>query len=230
MGRKLPPSGGRLCIEERTCLQEFPRACALYERYARLRCGCPFVLLMLKPKRSSSASSIGLPSPATASYAEKQRWHKATRTAQHDAPPYRANPTPRIPRPRMTAILLLALTFYALCGYVTLGRSSSAQDIISEAESTELNSAPDVSAFGSDSARWAQYSPYFPVEPYAALPEGCEVDQVCFYPGECTPWLITNTFRRHSQVHIVRSMKRLCGYDIAHGGRTDSTSRCTLPH
>ena len=149
---------------------------SLYERYARVCRGRPFVLPMSKPKHSSLGSGNGLPSPVTA---EKQRhhWHKSSRSAQH-ASPFRTSPAPRIPRPRMTTILIVALTFYALCGYVTLGRSSSPPDIVIEAESTEWDSAPSTLVLGWDSARWAQYSPYFPVEPYAAPAEGCEVDQV----------------------------------------------------
>lgn len=186
---------------------------------------------MSKPKRSSLGSCNGLPSPVTATHAEKQRhhWHKNSRTAQH-ASPYRPGPAPRIPRPRMTTILLVALTFYALCGYVTLGRSSSPQDIIIEAEPTERDLAPGTSVFGSDSVRWAQYSPYFPVEPYAAPPEGCEVDQVSLLRSDCTPCLVADTLRGHAQVHIVRFVRLLYYHGTAHCACEDSTSWCTLPN
>ena len=178
---------------------------ALHERCTRVRSGRPFVPPMSKPKRSSLGSGDGLPSPVTASHAEKPRhhWHKSPQSAQH-ASPFRASPAPRIPRPRMTTLLLVALTFYALCGYVTLGRSTSPPDIVIEAESTERDMALGTSVLGWDSARWAQYSPYFPVEPYAAPPEGCAVDQVSLRSSDCVLCLVTDILRAFAQVHIVR--------------------------
>ncbi|KAH9833864.1 phytase [Rhodofomes roseus] len=78
----------------------------------------------------------------------------------------------------MTTLLCAALAFYAFCGYVALGRTSSPEGGIVDVENTESNLTSDRSVFGADSTRWAQYAPYFPVEPYAAPPASCEVDQV----------------------------------------------------
>lgn len=78
----------------------------------------------------------------------------------------------------MTTLFFIALAFYAFCGYVTLGGPSSSEGANVDAESTERNLTLGRSIFGADSTRWAQYAPYFPVKPYVAPPEGCEVDQV----------------------------------------------------
>ncbi|KZT70267.1 phytase [Daedalea quercina L-15889] len=76
----------------------------------------------------------------------------------------------------MTTLLCIALTFYAFCGYIALGRPPD--DIVVDIESGETGFAADPSGFGADSTNWSQYSPYYPVEPYSAPPEGCVVDQV----------------------------------------------------
>ena len=40
---------------------------------------------------------------------------------------------------------------------------------------------PKINAPEEFQLNWAQYSPYFPVEPYKDAPHGCKVDQVCGY-------------------------------------------------
>ncbi|KAH9919703.1 histidine phosphatase superfamily [Fomitopsis serialis] len=131
---------------------------------------------MSKSKRNSLGTGNGfLPAPATAVH--PGHYHKHLRFAQHAAP-CRPIQVPRIPRPRMTTLFLVALAFYAICGYVTLGRPSAPEAAHVEAENTESNLTSDRSIFGADSMRWAQYAPYFPVQPYVAPPKGCDVDQV----------------------------------------------------
>lgn len=132
-------------------------------------------LLVLWPMSKLKPNSLGndnrLPSPATSPRIEQ---HYKASLVVHHAAQHRSVQSPRIPRARMATLLFVALVFYAFCGYITLGRSSSPENT----ESVESILESNTSILGTDTARWAQYSPYYPVETYTSPSEGCEVDQV----------------------------------------------------
>jgi len=79
----------------------------------------------------------------------------------------------------MTTLLLIAISFYVFCAYVTLGVShptvSAVDQVIRVASNGDCEGGE---VFGSGSESWAQYSPYFAVESYTPPPSGCEINQV----------------------------------------------------
>lgn len=76
----------------------------------------------------------------------------------------------------MGSLLLVAVSFYIFCAYVTLASSPWSKSDVEELLDSALSCTEGV--FGNGSESWGQYSPYFPVDPYTAPPVGCEITQV----------------------------------------------------
>ncbi|PCH40718.1 phytase [Wolfiporia cocos MD-104 SS10] len=74
----------------------------------------------------------------------------------------------------MAALIVVALLFYVLCAYVTLGASRPAVPL----DVGYLSGSSSAGIFENGSESWAQYTPYFAVEPYSAPPSGCQITQV----------------------------------------------------
>ncbi|CCL99914.1 uncharacterized protein FIBRA_01939 [Fibroporia radiculosa] len=94
---------------------------------------------------------------------------------------------------RMSSALLLALSIYVLCAYVSMGASHPSSRL----------ATPSVNAtaiFGTQSESWAQYTPYYPVDEYVPPPDGCEITQASVFP-----WPAVNILQRHGARYPTKS-------------------------